>query len=133
MTQEDKELLLQDLCARLLYGVKVTTTNPAAEFGIMSGISSKSKISVSTKDADIVFECTEVKPYFRPMSSMTEEEKKEFHHIASLQRNYLGDDIFYTHWQMYDWLNKNMFDYRGLIVKGLALVAPDDMYEINKK
>ena len=81
MTQEEKELLLQDLCARLPYGVKVTTTNPAVKIGIISGISIKNKISVETKHANIVFDCTEVKPYLRPMSSMTEEEEKEYINI----------------------------------------------------
>lgn len=123
MKPEDKQLLLKDLNARLPYGVKVATRNPAAEIGVVSGISIKGKISVSTKDADIVFECTEVKPYLRPMSSMTEEER-----IESLEFAWIDD---YGRLASYnenipkyiDWLNKKMFDYRGLIPMGLAIAV----------
>lgn len=111
MTQEDRELLLKDLSGRLLHGVKVTTANPAVEIGVISGISIKGNISVSTKDADIVFGCTEVKPYLRPMSSMTGEEKEEFGRLVSL----------FAFTEVNDWLNRNHLDYRGLIQKGLAL------------
>lgn len=128
MKQEDKELLLTVLCAMLRYGVKVTTTNPAVEFGIISGISIKDKISVSTKDADIVFECTEVKPYLRPMSSMTEEETEEYRNIDN--RSYTCP-LYIAHIpasKRIDWLNAHHFDYRGLIPKGLAIEAPEGMY-----
>ena len=124
MTQEDKELLLKDLAARLWYGVKVTTINPAAEFGAMSGISIKGKISVETKDADIVFECTEVKPYLRPMSSMTEEEKKEFSVLAVDTHLFKGPLI--PSYDTLDWLNAHHFDYRGLIPKGLAIAVTEE-------
>ena len=123
VSTKDKQLLLQDLSARLPYGVKVTTTNPAAEFGVMSGISIKGKISVETKDADIVFECTEVKPYLRPMSSMTEEEKIDY------QAFFNYDGVEYPE-EYIDWLNAHHFDYRGLIEKGLALEAPEGMYNL---
>lgn len=129
---KDKQLLLEDLNARLFYGVKVTTINPAAEFGIVSGISIEGKISVRTKDADIVFECTEVKPYLRSMSSMTKEELFEVQDIIG--KGVEIRDVFidivdstikslsYAEIQaVFDWLNKNMFDYRGLIEKELAI------------
>lgn len=129
---KDKQLLLEDLTARLFYGVKVTTINPAAEFGIISGISIEGKISVRTKDADIVFRCTEVKPYLRSMSSMTKEELFEVQNIIGIGVEIR--DVFinivdstikslsYAEIQaVFDWLNKNMFDYRGLIPKGLAI------------
>ena len=139
MTQEEKQLLLKDLCARLAFGrvkcqVKVESFNEEMEdytelfddeiVFIEPGIYNAYLYNEGT-DVDI----SDIKPYLRPMSSMTEEEKKEFHHVASLQRNYVGDGVFYTHWQMNDWLNKNMFDYRGLIQKGLAIEAPRDMYK----
>jgi len=132
MTQEEKELLLKDLSARLPYGVKVTTTNPAAEFGVMSGISIKGKISVETKDADIVFECTEVKPYLRPMSSMTKEEEKEFvdicTDIAKDRIHFVMDGSIDSNYMLekFDWLNKNHFDYRGLIPKRLAIAVTEE-------
>lgn len=128
MTQEDKQLLLKDLCARLPYGVKVTTTNPAVKIGVISGISIKNKISVETKHADIVFDCTEVKPYLRPMSSMTKEEKEEYRNIDNLSYSCPIDYAHIPASDRIDWLNKNMFDYRGLIEKGLALEALEGMY-----
>ena len=122
VSAKDKQLLLEDLNARLPYGVKVTTANPAVDFGTISGISIKGKISVETKDADIVFECTEVKPYLRPMSSMTEEEKLMYEGLV------IGTDNVSYMLDVIDWLNKKMFDYRRLIDKGLALEAPGGMY-----
>ena len=79
----------------------------------------------------------EVKPYLRPMSSMTEEEYNEWfntYNIAEkseLERNGYEDYISANiagDTAKYDWLNKNMFDYRGLIPMGLALEAPEGMY-----
>ena len=148
ITQEERKLLLEDLAARLPYGVKVTTRNPAAEFGVISGISIKGKISVGTKDADIVFECTEVKPFLRPMSSMTEEEWEELNcigYIVPLYDGCFGVDMraycknSQPHYRRFsefstieDWLNAHHFDYRNLIGKGLAIEAPEGMYNLTK-
>ena len=65
-----------------------------------------------------------IKPYLRPMASMTEEEKINYRAFF----NY--DGVEYPD-EYIDWLNKNMFDYRGLIEKGLALEAPEGMYKID--
>ena len=59
----------------------------------------------------------ECKPYLRPISSMTEEEEDEYELVC---RKSITTQI--------DWLNKKMFDYRGLIPLGLALEAPEGMY-----
>ena len=67
---------------------------------------------------------SEVKPYLRPMSSMTEEEKAEYH---SLCDSYYG--IYFDTVDSIDWLNAHHFDYRGLIEKGLAIEAPEGMYK----
>lgn len=144
MTQEEKDLFLKDLSARVIYGVKVTTTNRAVELGILIGVSIKGKISVETKDADIVFDCTEVKPYLRPMSSITEEEWEELNcigYIVPLYDGCFGVDIRaylknnQPHYRRFsefstieDWFNAHHFDYRNLIGKGLALEAPKGMY-----
>ena len=122
MTQEDKELLLKDLSARLPYGVICQMEDKLIinDSPFYNCILSERHIELFRKHKGFY-----TKPYLRSMSSMTDEEKKEFHHIASLQHNYIGDDIFYTHWHMFDWLNAHHFDYRGLIEKGLAI-------EINK-
>jgi len=145
MTQEEKELLLEDLCGRLPYEVKVTTTNTAVEFGIISGISIENKISVRTKHADIVFDCTEIKPYLRQMSSMTTDEEYEYYQIKKRNsdkllsimdcsdhlRQLLFPIIVGT--ESIGWLNAHHFDYRGLIPKGLALKAPEGMYKQEKQ
>ena len=86
---------------------------------------------------------TEIKPFLRPMSSMTEEEKKEFIEYAGYE---IEESVNGRHYEYYlkdfcgtlnnpsvnadsvDWLNKKMFDCRGLIPKGLAEIAPEGMY-----
>jgi hypothetical protein len=131
MTQEDKELLLKDLCARLPYGVKVLNMaeriNEVCELdSIKISRKHKDKIFVSlTLPNDSVMTGIEmVKPYLRPMSSMTEEERKEYWYITSVS----------NHCDAIDWLNKKMFAYRtingfDMFELGLALKAPEGMYD----
>jgi hypothetical protein len=118
MTQEEKELLLKDLCARLPYGVKYQDR-------IEGGIHILS--------LGIILHYERFIPYLRPMSSMTEEEKKEYEKVCELDTEILANhpmngEPFPALYNSQDWLNKNHFDYRGLIEKGLALVAPEGMY-----
>lgn len=71
----------------------------------------------------------EVKPYLRPLSNMTEEEGKEYIRLlANTQESlhYIPDEKPMV--EFVDWLNEKMFDYRGLIPMGLALEAPENMY-----
>ena len=110
MTQKEKDLLLKDLCARLPYELKY---NFGGNDGFDYTIDRVSLIAV-----DDTFPIKEVKPYLRPMSSMTEEEKDELYTVYR--------ETFYEYT---DWLNAHHFDYRGLIEKGLALEAPKDMYK----
>ena len=142
MKQEDKDLLLRDLCARLPYGVKIKTSynkmdepielrfiNPRNEsFAIGSNFTLISGLDFDT------YEC---KPYLFPLSSMTEEQRIEasfefdskkykvniFGDIESYSE--IGEDTAYIGLESIgryiDWLNKNHFDYRGLIEKGLAI------------
>lgn len=98
MTQEDKELLLKDLCARLPYGV-ICKSNSYRNI-----LFNSSHISL--------IESEEIKPYLRPMSSMTEEEENEY---------YNTEFGFNIHSDRVDWLNAHHFDYRGLIERGLAI------------
>ena len=67
----------------------------------------------TTKDGSIY--SNEYKPYLFPLSSMTEEQKKKWFYTLSSDYNITYDTV--------DWLNKNHFDYRGLIDKSLALDA----------
>ena len=140
-TQEDKELLLKDLCARLPYGVKILHTgwdwDGDTDFDTVEtliGIDDKFIYTVWDKTGDREKHCLSVfnwKPYLRPMSSMTEEEKKEyytFQYKFTLQTYEYQELNKETFSEYLNWLNKNMFDYRGLIEKELALEAPEGMY-----
>lgn len=109
MKQEDKELLLKDLCSRLPYGVKCIATSN----GYISYISSiESQYNVVTFDNGRQEELCDIKPYLFPLSSMTEEQMNSLTKFVA--NGIRGKNI------LYDWYNKNHFDYRGLIPKGLA-------------
>ena len=134
MTQEEKDLVLKDLCARLPYGVKM---NHIAD----SEHSPKTLIGVA-KDMITLeglggYECVDVedyKPYLFPLSSMTEEQKLEIKSLCDGTEIFddggwmsyisiLGSFNFEINLDVVDWYNKNHFDYRGLIEKGLAIDA----------
>ena len=136
MTQEDKELLLKDLCARLPYGVKIEMTWWVMDEGTCLS---------TTLEPDHIEQIlndevgnAEIKPYLFPMSSMTEEQCYKFY------CRFVENEIDYNDFKKYyfdgcswnkvltlisdcgdiiDWFNKNHFDYRGLIEKGLAIDA----------
>ena len=122
MTREDKELLLKDLCARLPYGVKIQYDI----YGIQD-------LTINELNACIKG-VKNIKPYLRPMSSMTEEEYDEmFQQFYSAQEEFfrncsntdtIGKTITYD-LVRYDYLNKNMFDYRGLIPRGCAIAVTE--------
>lgn len=113
MTQEDKELLLEDLCAKLPYGVKgIITYNGDKNIFTVKGIFNILFLSDT--------ECCKVedfKPYLFPLSSMTEEEKLMYEGLM------IGTDNISYMLDVIDWLNAHHFDYRGLIEKGLAIDA----------
>lgn len=130
MTKEEKKLLLIDLCARFPYGVKVHITD--------EWFYDKIEPYDRRLDCDVIKSIREnqytVKPYLRPMSSMTEEEKdnlQSLHDIIS-NENY-GDGYSPSAWnaitEWEDYCNARHLDYRGLIPMGLALEAPEDMYK----
>lgn len=137
MTKQEKQLLLIDLCSRLPYGVKIheTSSTTKMEPFIPLGIEGT---NIIRKD----YRCESTNyigsigiemclPYLRPMSSMTEEERGEFRILGGVmsyspQHNTWAISAFAP--EAYDWLNKKMFDYRGLISMGLALEAPENMY-----
>ncbi len=161
MTQEEKELLLKDLCARLPYGVKIENTSYSEPqvhtlFGRVSDdlfLMLETYKSVGGEDYRRVTDDVHytgfletIKPYLRPMSSMTEEEfeklkeysglKYEQLDLASFQNGtykcldfYLSEVPSDVVILVFDWLNAHHFDYRGLILMGLALEAPEDMYK----
>jgi len=163
MTQEEKQLLLKDLCARLPYGIMCRIDHdPEGEYDI--GIDDERFIDdriVSVcheneqifvyEDEDYPYSPEEIRPYLRPMSSMTKDEKREFQNILSNNKHGVwleNSDVYDEKWEIsvdsyypyiplegftngFDWLNAHHFDYRGLIERGLAMEAPEGMYEIN--
>ena len=136
MTQEDKELLLKDLSARLPYGVKIELTWWVMDEGTCLS---------TTLEPDHIEQIlndevgdAEIKPYLFPMSSMSDEQCHKFYY------GFVENEIDYNDIKKYyfdgclwhkiltsindcsdiiDWFNKNHFDYRGLIEKGLAIDA----------
>ena len=141
MKQEDKELLLKDLCARLSYGVKVQDTYYSSLKPITPWLVDMIKHEVRLYADENWQSIENIKSYLRPMSSMTEEEEKELqqiNHRFYKDRTYIyagvfgADDCGCTVWEMAEilnYLNTHHFDYRGLIEKGLALEAPEGMYK----
>lgn len=154
MTKEERQLVLVDICERLLYGVRiklwyqVQNNNPLVldEEGKIENLSVASQILHDIETGRI----KDFKPYLRSMETMTEEEYIKYRTMQgrncdygeaticvskSLYQGLLYDDneplkinVYYPNPVIQDWLNANHFDYRGLIEKGLALEAPEDMY-----
>lgn len=120
MIQEEKKLLLKDLSGRLPYGVKI---NVPHHYGDEDGIISLDAFWLH----DIQHGRKEIKPYLRPMSSMTEEEMIEFERLSFIYDTSDGSMLFSE--KGLDWLNAHHLDYRGLIPMGLALEAPKDIYK----
>ena len=113
MTQEEKRLLIKDLCARLPYGVKLKSKNGEVA-------------TLVNPPTAIQDDCWNFKPYLRPLSSMSEEEEIYYNTIYTTLKFYEKED----------WLNEHHFDYRldpstgkTLIESGLALEAKEGMYK----
>jgi hypothetical protein len=141
MTQEQKDLLLKDLCARLPYGVKVKfgDSKPALltvieqdEFGWQIGSEDEFGGMITIID--------NVKPYLFPLSSMSEEQKYDFYcrfiendcDFDDFKGLYLDNGMWHKLLTslddieaLIDWFHKNHIDYRGLIPMGLAIDATD--------
>ena len=149
MTQEDKELLLKDLCARLDTNLVCSIYRTDDE-----GVGHRDEILHGYCKGDIWYEfyfredcsigideVSKIKPYLFPLSSMTEEQLYEIKEITEFKYNHntlelvkwtethttlefwLEEVPQYKVIEVFDWLNKNHFDYRGLIEKGLAIDA----------
>ena len=138
MTQEDKELLLKDICARLPYSIK------ASYYDVQEERETCDEIECITLDGYVdigqySLSIERIKPYLFPLSSMNDEQAKEMQEIIGnpddaciiqkidgleLWLNYIDTDptiCLNTIFEVQDDLNKNHFDYRGLIEKGLAI------------
>lgn len=138
MKQEDKELLLKDLCGRLPYGVKCNHESFTNIYTLYAVDSIHSSVNLSSDglrfDDNWWNSIEQVKPYLFPMSSMTQKQQEEYGEyydkdLANSAKNLYdrldGIDVVdgYPMYNHIDWLNANHFDYRGLINKGLAIDA----------
>ena len=134
MIEENKNLLLKDLCARLPYNlyIRVEEFNvPENDGRITEGFIGNYLKDNRCNDYDVdgilnefADGCIDVKPYLRPMSSMTDEERDDFRRVGGVMSHNVQNDTWALSAfspEAYDWLNKNAFDYRGLIPMGLAL------------
>ena len=140
-TQANKELLLKDLSARLPYGVlgqceidasydtefetiPQTHKFQAVAYGfnedslfVCPMIENQDELEIANEEIGDGVYILDFKPYLFPLSSMTEKQKDEYQYITERWMN----DPAYSISDSIDWLNKNNFDYRGLIEKGLAI------------
>ena len=116
MTQNEKDLLLKDLCGRLPYGVKGLVTFNGNHFMTQHQVEDRT-IDGKLYDRFAEFQSSwydnvTIKPYLFPLSSMTEKQKTS--------HNFLKHSAYANPIKLVDWYNKNHFDYRGLIPMGLA-------------
>lgn len=118
MTQEEKQLLLKDLCGRLPYGVMVKVEGEK----YFNETKEPYITSLSLNNYILDYNDVTITPYLRPMSSMTEKE-------SAIKYKLFGNYILDNCPAYIDWLNAHHFDYRELIPMGLALEAPEDMYK----
>ena len=135
MTQEEKQLLLKDLCARLPYGVKIHINSCIEEQNQMQlydvtlegetiGVKNEKWAFRAIPIIDDEDETKVIRPYLRPMSSMTDAEKEEYSNTFVYK-----DGFKMATSNSVDFLNSHYIDYRGLIPMNLALEAPEDMYK----
>ena len=125
MTQEQKDLLLKDLCARLPYGIKAEIKYFDGAWELLAIYTNGT--TYATRDVGYPIETffEDCKPYLLPLSSMTDEQKQELYNLveeSAFQILHSEDDNPHPHIAM-DWYNKHHFDYRGLIPMGLAIDA----------
>lgn len=157
MTNEEKQLLTNDLCGRLPY--PITYIN--VEYGdfessphILNSVDNNTEEDIITimDSSGLTYDLEEVRPYLRPRTSMTDEEKRELRRLLRLSyapkdcpivepdfsitidysNNECERNDYYSMEMMmiyFEWLNKSHFDWRGLIPRGLALEAPEGMYD----
>lgn len=128
MTKEEKQLLLADLCARLPYGVmcnrlgnirKLLSVSPYNDycFELYNGVYVTKRYKID-----------EIKPYLRPMTSMSKEEEREVQ-ILWNEDFYDKNSWYHCYPKTAEFYHSHHLDYRGLIPMGLALEAPVGMYE----
>lgn len=137
MTREEKDLLLKDICSRLLYYTKVYNNHADGNWSILTPVLISNIMNIR-EDNDLV-----IKPYLFPLSSMTEEHKKELENILGSTPSFDNmNKLFYDMWgeskvylsgilRAIEFFNKHHYDYNGLIPKGLAIDCTNlsELYE----
>lgn len=143
MTEQGKQLLFQDLSARLPYGVicQVDVGVAGLDDGKLEEIDIPNERVRFADDGYWDADIDDVKPYLRPLSSMTEEEKSVLHNMLIMRpdftygiplfREVYKDKNWVDNWdccsfKAIDWLNKHHFDYHGLIERGLAIEVTEE-------
>ena len=146
MNKEDKELLLKYLCMALPYGVMCFASD--YEYGDIGKLwcvepfeDLDPPITIQYPKGNTITKfCSEIKPYLRPMLSMTEEEKEEMHNLLSpegtaiyenngiaLPINHYGEYVAYEFMnRIIQYLLKNHFDFMGLIPNGIAIEVTEN-------
>ena len=146
MKQEDKTPLLIDLYAKSLYGIHCCVYNLNGtireEDDIIYYCADTNVVTLKSSEKNECYMYYQIKPYLRLLSSITKKEKDELIDLGlgyidsgryedeNGVKIYIGESFqFIPCFELYDWFNSHFFDYRGLIEKGLALVAPKGMYK----
>ena len=132
MIQENKEILIKDLCARLPYGVKVLFENEVFSIDYISAKYEEIKLDIPD---NYTLDISNVKPYLFPLSSMTKEQLFDVQEILGKNEIEIGDDFlrivdserntisYLEILAVLEWFYKNHFDIYGLIPMGLAINA----------
>ena len=132
MTQENSDLLFKELSSRLAYRVKfpIYWWNEDSQtdeeiVATLYSINTDGYCEIFDHDGTVYID--NIKPYLRPMSSMTVDEEYEYHTTFQVEADTHGF-TYIESFESFDWLTAHHFDFRDLISKGLALEAPKDMY-----
>ena len=145
MTQEEKDIIYEDACCRLPYCPYAACTLEGGSTTVrvqITGVDELAEYYGYISDTWGRIPNFDIKLYLRSFSSMTEEEKEELRqehlkdeklYAECIKRSGQGDNSMrgkvIPHFAA-DWCNAHHFDYRGLIEKGLAIEAPNDMYKV---
>ena len=138
LNNQEKDLLLKDLCARLPYGIKCNVGDDKPYTLSRIEIDDKNGHLLDFKEKkdglDMQVYLSEVKPYLFPLSSMTEEKKYNnpigLSQMLTILASRDWEWITIKHrdlQKLIDWFNKNHFDWRGLIEKGLAIDCTNNL------
>lgn len=128
MNQNDKGLLLVDLCSRYPYGIIVRLDDKNVCVEEIKFSKGDYFFTLSGDKTYVGVLVDRIKPYLRPISSMTYDEREEYKKTFDTYENKMGVKLTCLSYSSTDWLTAHHFDFRGLIDKGLALEALPDMY-----